>query len=77
MGLRPIAHAHTILIASRLRGETPNDESGSILKEPVHKAWRKQMEMAASPWSDVDVDLLCLEGLEEQMFERSALAGNA
>ena len=29
-----------------------------------------------SPYN-INVDLLCLEGLEEQMFERSALAGNA
>jgi hypothetical protein len=84
LGLLPIAHAHTIVIASRLGAETPNDESGSSSdkdsekpEETVCKAWRKQMEMAPSPWSEVDVDLLCLEGLEEQMFERSALAGNA
>ena len=76
LGLLPIAHAHTIVIASRLRKETPNDESDKP-EELVHKAWQKQMEMAASPLSEVDVDLLCLEGLEEQMFERSALAGNA
>jgi hypothetical protein len=76
LGLLPIAHAHTIVIASRLTEETPNDESDKH-QEPVQKAWQKQMEMAASPWSEVDVDLLCLEGLEEQMFERSALAGIA
>ena len=55
--------------------ETPNNESDKP-KEPIHKAWQKQMEMTASPWSEVDVDLLCLEGLEEQMFEQLALAGN-
>lgn len=83
LGLLPIAHAHTIVIASRLRPETPNDELGDSdietedPEEPIQKAWRKQMRLAASPWSEIDVDLLCLDSLEEQMFERSALAGNA
>jgi hypothetical protein len=78
LGLLPIAHAHTIYIASQLKVDCSGavEEAGE-LEISIQRAWQKQMGTSPSPWSEVDVDLRCLERLEEQMFERSALAGIA
>ena len=44
---------------------------------PRQRAWQKQVKTAISTWSEHDVEVACLERLEEQMFERSALVGIA
>ena len=73
----PIAHAHTIFIAFRIR----KDPRYKILQIPdlFRKAWEVQLTGVPTVLKDVDVDRECLESLEEEMFEntdRTGVAGN-
>ncbi|CAA7270203.1 unnamed protein product [Cyclocybe aegerita] len=71
----PIAHAHTVLIASRLRGYQVFQELTEVAL--IDRAWEVQRTGTPSVLIDVDVDRDSLERLEEQMFERSERAGVA
>lgn len=75
LGLLPIAHAHTVFIASRLKAEPKSQ--GLDEHARLQKAWNAQFTGVLPLWTDVDVDRDCLYRLEERMFERSGLAGIA
>jgi len=79
LGLLPIAHALTIFIAFRLKcnAESRYPERKYHLNDFLDEAWSVQFGSTKSGYSEVDVDLECLERLEEQMFERSSRAGIA
>ena len=73
----PIAHAHTIFIAFRIR----KDPRYKMLQIPdlFRKAWEVQLTGVPTVTKDVDVDKECLESLEEEMFEntdRTGVSGN-
>ncbi|KAF5373500.1 hypothetical protein D9615_009459 [Tricholomella constricta] len=75
LGLLPIAHAHTLFIASCLKVEPRNRDLAE--SDTLKKAWSLQLTGVPSVWTDVDVDRECLDLLEEQMFEISSQAGIA
>ncbi|KAF5379467.1 hypothetical protein D9615_006598 [Tricholomella constricta] len=75
LGLLPIAHAHTLFIASCLKMEPRNRDLAE--SDTLKKAWSLQLTGVPSVWTDVDVDRECLDLLEEQMFEISSQAGIA
>lgn len=81
--LLPFAHAITLYIASKLRNdpqsiaESLEDELEDRDQPLIQRAWNIQQTKQLPQFSDHDVELECLEQLEEQMFERSALAGVA
>jgi hypothetical protein len=59
LGLLPIAHAHTIYIASQLKVDCSGAAEGAgELEISIQRAWQKQMGTSPSPWSEVDVDVL-------------------
>ena len=79
LGLLPIAHALTILIAFRLErnAESRYPERKYHSKDYLDEAWAVQFGTTQSGYSEVDVERECLERMEEQMFERSLRAGIA
>ncbi|KAH9949621.1 hypothetical protein B0H21DRAFT_836748, partial [Amylocystis lapponica] len=86
LGLFPLAHAFTLLLAHRMRTEsdseapdqlTTADPTGSNWNAILTKAWRFQVENATHPENDIDVNKECLNMLEEGMFEKSKRAGLA
>ncbi|KAG6904433.1 hypothetical protein DXG01_009991, partial [Tephrocybe rancida] len=70
-----IAHAHTLLIASRLASD--GDHLDCSESDLLEKAWHVQCFEGSDLLMDVDVDRESLEHLEELMFERSREAGIA
>lgn len=79
IGRLPIAHAHTVYLAHKLKAEL-KDEDGKPLtgNKLLDEAWEIQTKGTERDLlSDVDVDRDCLQILEELMFERSARAGVA
>jgi hypothetical protein len=73
----PIAHAHTIFIAFRIR----KDPCYKTLTIPdlFLKAWEAQLTGVPTILKNVDVDRECVEFLEEEMFEntdRTGASGN-
>ena len=80
LGLLPLAHALTLLIAFRLKmAEDLENPAKSTRKtvDFIRAAWKIQYEARKPPYYDVDVDKDCLGRLEELMFERSERAGIA
>lgn len=83
MGRLPIAHAFTILLASRLRYKIVLDPifPTSDMQEKqdqfiMESAWEYQRKkVTGGAWIETDVDSQCLENLEIKMFERSARVG--
>jgi len=80
-GLLPFAHTCTLWLVALMRqnkGELQKLDT-SDAQEVLEAAW--QLQTTHSPeqmWKNrIDVDKECLERLEEEMFERSALAGKA
>jgi hypothetical protein len=82
LGCSPIAHAHTILIASRKRPflQSTAIPNGSDSTQPDDlefalwkAAWQYLVNAHYLPASDVDLE--CLTSLEERMFERSNRVG--
>jgi hypothetical protein len=80
LGRPPIAHAHTILVASRKPylhqstdiadgSDSPENKEAALWKA----AWNYLMTAHYLPAADVDLE--CLTALEERMFERSNRAG--
>lgn len=79
IGLLPIAHAHTIYLAHKLKNERKGKDGKPFnLNKLLDEAWKIQSNGTKMDLlSDVDVDKDCLRILEELMFERSARAGVA
>ncbi|KAF8066482.1 hypothetical protein FPV67DRAFT_1626399 [Lyophyllum atratum] len=78
LGRLAIAHAHTLLIASRLEHEPKFENCDEDAR--LEKAWELQFTDVPSIDKlliDVDVDRESLEKLEAQMFEQSSAAGIA
>jgi hypothetical protein len=83
LGRLPMAHALTILLASRLHYRIIQDPEFPISGSDEEKdrfamqhAWNyQQTKIYGDAWIEIDVDHQCLEHLEMQMFERSARAG--
>jgi len=81
LGLLPLVHTYTLWLVSllcknrsKLQKFDINDDN-----QVLEAAWRLQTTHSPEVvWkSQIDVDKECLERLEEEMFERSALAGIA
>jgi hypothetical protein len=84
IGRPPLAHAFTLVIASRAhaelveKAETTGNLSQLQRKQMVLKyAWEKQRSEAGDLWHDVDVDAECLAIFEARIFETSKQAGLA
>jgi hypothetical protein len=81
LGLLPFAHACTLWLVALLRKHKGQLQKFNISddKEVLEAAWNQQTTHPPDMiWKDrVDVDRECLERLEEEMFERSLLAGIA
>lgn len=84
IGRLPLAHAFTILLASRLRFKIVLDPLFPASALPIEQelftlesAWTHQVENVAkfAAWLEVDVERESLTQLELQMFERSDQAG--
>lgn len=80
----PVAHALTVLLASRHRNQFVTDakfptESSADEQEyfVLNKAWEYQVQNVSSDWQVVDVDQESLHTLERRMFEVSKNAGCA
>ena len=80
-GRLPIAHTCTLYITALLRkgAGTRTKATSSDEIEMLQAAWNIQTDdpPLEQIFANVDVDKECLEHLEEEMFERSALAGVA
>ena len=82
LGHLPIAHACTLYLVALLQ---KNPSTLNVKKfnvnddnEVLRVAWNIQTaDVPEWVWADIDVDKECLECLEEEMFERSLLAGVA
>lgn len=83
LGLVPIAHAHTIIIAyrhrERLKALVPDFPVGGTPEEQQVALWPAAWHYQCNrpPFPKVDVDLECLGDLEKIMFENSREAGAA
>lgn len=84
IGRAPLAHAFTLLIASRARAKLMQDAdiaecSSSAERERLilKSAWKMQRSDAGELWHDVDVDKECVAAFEERIFETSKRAGMA
>ena len=81
LSLLPFAHACTLWLVSLLQKNKGQLQKFDINdnNQVLDAAW--QLQTTHSPemvWKDrVDVDRECIEGLEEEMFESSSLAGIA
>ena len=82
MGRASLAHAFTLVLASRHRNQLLSESLPSsppnldIERFVLRKAWVLQMEEDL-PREAVDVDRECVSLLEELMFSRSRAAGDA
>jgi len=78
-GRLPIAHACTLFIVAHLRTGRWTRATFKNETEMLDYAWKIQTEdpPLEKVFHNIDVDKECLERLEEEMFERSALAGSA
>jgi hypothetical protein len=81
LGLLPFAHTCTLWLVALLhrnKGELQKFDVNDDEKI-LEAAWQLQTSHSLKEtWKDwIDVDKECLERLEEEMFERSALAGKA
>lgn len=75
MGFLPIAHAHTIFLANKLKTRE-TDAAGFTQNHLLDKAWDVQTSGTRQDLLfGVDVDRECLEAFEELLFERSKEAG--
>jgi hypothetical protein len=80
LGLLPLAHTHTLFIASQLISKPPQKTNIKELSQEklLEMAWEIQEKGdEALLWKGVDVECECLARLEEEMFERSQAAGIA
>lgn len=84
LGKAPLAHAFTVLIASRQRDAFMADaefpRAGTAAEQEQYilsQAWDSQMRRVADDTTIADVDLECLNSLERRMFEVSKAAGHA
>jgi len=73
----PFAHTCTLWLVALLHQNKGELQKFDICddNQVIQAAWR--LQTTHSPKDHVDVDKECLERLEEEMFERSALAGKA
>jgi hypothetical protein len=81
LGLLPFAHTCTLWLVSLIhkhKGDLQKFDTNDD-KEVLQAAWKEQTTISSEKiWMDgVDVDKESLERLEEEMFERSVLAGIA
>jgi len=77
LGYLPLAHAHTLYIAHRLKSDPKMARLRR--KDLLLRAWEVQFTGTPERSIDVDVERECLEQLEEEMFEvslRAGIAGN-
>jgi hypothetical protein len=81
LGLLPFAHTCTLWLVSLIQKHKGQLQKFNIDndKEVLEAAWKEQMSISPENiWKvHVDVDKESLERLEEEMFERSILAGIA
>ena len=84
----PIAHAYTLVLASRLRDadqeassldeEATDNQTFVLTSDLLHRAWQIQVsETDAASRALADVDCECISAFEERLFECSAHAGLA